>query len=102
MSSNKSRVSHTSWRLGLSVASRTTAATVGGLAFAVAASVCLALAVPDPRGLGLALGLVLLIPIWTAVMCLGFLAKSPWRPWLVYLAAAGTLAATAWLLRKGG
>jgi hypothetical protein len=98
---NKPRAAQTSWRLGLSVGSRTIAATLGGLAFAIAASVCLVVAVPDPRGLGLALGVVSLIPIWTTAMCLGFLARSPWKPWLVYLAAAAVLGAVAWLIRRG-
>jgi hypothetical protein len=89
-------------RLGLSVASRTTAAAVGGLAVAIAASVCLALAVPDPRGLGLALGLVLLIPIWTTVMCVGLLARSSWKPWTVYLTVASLLWAIAWILGPRG
>ena len=85
----------------VSVASRVIAAVVGGLVLAIAASVFLAVAVPDSRGLGLALGLVLVVPIWTAAMCCGFLARRPWRPWAVYLSLAGAFAAAAWLLTKG-
>jgi hypothetical protein len=98
----KPRSPRAPWPLGLSTGSRITAAALGGLVVAIAASICLAVAVPDPRGLGLALGVLLLIPLWTTAMCLGFLARSPWKPWLVYLAAAAVLGAAAWLLRKGG
>jgi hypothetical protein len=89
-------------RRSIGIAWRVTSAVIGGLVVAIAASVCLAVAVPDRRGLGLALGLVLLIPIWTAAMCLGFLAHGSRKLWAVYLTLAAALGAAAWLLRKGG
>lgn len=86
-------------RQRLAVASRATAAIFGSLLLVLPASLCLALAVPDPRGLGVALGVTLAIPLWIAGMCPGFLAKSAWKSWAIYLAAAGALAGLAWLLR---
>lgn len=85
----------------LAIVSRVTAAVFGSLVLALVLAVSLALWVPGARTLGTALGVTLVIPIWVAAMCPGFLAKSPWKPWLGYLGTAAALAAFAWLTRPG-
>jgi hypothetical protein len=82
--------------------SRVLAALVGSLGMALAASACVSVWLGDPRRLGLSLGLALFFPIWVAAMCAGFLARSAWRPWLVYLAGSIVLAAATWMRLRGG
>jgi hypothetical protein len=80
--------------------SRVLAAVCGGLALTISATICLAVCFPPPRTFGAALALALVVPAWTAAMCVGLMARSARRVWIVCLGGGALLGAAAWLLRR--
>lgn len=78
-------------------AARVSAALIGTLPVALLAGVSLARFLPLTLEVRFALGFTLVLPVWVALMCVTFLARSAARAWALNLALAVPLAlVVAW------
>ena len=74
---------------------RTVGALVGTFPLAILVAGALAAYLPLSSAVRFPLGVMLVIPLWVAAMCAGFLAPRGWQLWL---AIAAAIAGLTWLV----